>query len=291
MVARERLARGVCSTYPEAVALLSCWVIERARDGDATVEQLMRRRARACSRRDAGDGGRAGDARRGPGRGDVPRRAQARDAPPAGAVIPGRARVAARRRTSCAPGASGAPSRVANTGDRPIQVGSHFHFADVNAALEFDRAAARGFRLDVPAGTSVRFEPGVDARGRARRAGRRATRARALLEVTRRVSEIDRERYAQLYGPTTGDRVRLADTDLWLEVEEDRLRRRRRGGVRRRQDDPRVDAPGHRDARRRRARRSSSRTRSCSTTGASSRPTSGSATDGSSRSARPATRT
>ena len=50
--------------------------------------------------------------------------------------------------------------RVMNTGDRPIQVGSHFHFADVNAALAFDREAAAGFRLDVLAGTSVRFEPG-----------------------------------------------------------------------------------------------------------------------------------
>lgn len=52
--------------------------------------------------------------------------------------------------------------RVSNTGDRPIQVGSHFHFADTNDALSFDRAAARGFRLDVPAGTGVRFEPGID---------------------------------------------------------------------------------------------------------------------------------
>jgi urease subunit beta len=50
---------------------------------------------------------------------------------------------------------------VENTGDRPIQVGSHFHFADVNAALAFDRDQAQGFRLDVPAGTGVRFEPGV----------------------------------------------------------------------------------------------------------------------------------
>jgi urease subunit beta len=50
---------------------------------------------------------------------------------------------------------------VTNTGDRPIQVGSHFHFADVNDALEFDRAAASGTRLDIPAGTSVRFEPGL----------------------------------------------------------------------------------------------------------------------------------
>ena len=49
---------------------------------------------------------------------------------------------------------------VANTGDRPIQVGSHYHFAEANPALRFDRAAARGHRLDIPAGTSVRFEPG-----------------------------------------------------------------------------------------------------------------------------------
>jgi urease subunit beta len=49
---------------------------------------------------------------------------------------------------------------VANTGDRPIQVGSHFHFAEANAALAFDREAALGRRLDIPAGTAVRFEPG-----------------------------------------------------------------------------------------------------------------------------------
>src|SRR5437879_2552198 len=50
--------------------------------------------------------------------------------------------------------------RVANTGDRPIQIGSHFHFFEVNTALDFDRAAARGFRLNIPAGTAIRFEPG-----------------------------------------------------------------------------------------------------------------------------------
>ena len=49
---------------------------------------------------------------------------------------------------------------VANRGDRPVQVGSHYHFAETNPALAFDRAAARGFRLDIPAGTAVRFEPG-----------------------------------------------------------------------------------------------------------------------------------
>lgn len=60
---------------------------------------------------------------------------------------------------------SGRPTitlRVGNTGDRPIQVGSHFHFYEVNAALDFDRHLAKGMRLDIPAGTAVRFEPGDD---------------------------------------------------------------------------------------------------------------------------------
>ena len=50
--------------------------------------------------------------------------------------------------------------KVANTGDRPIQVGSHYHFAETNEALDFDRTITRGFRLDIPSGTAVRFEPG-----------------------------------------------------------------------------------------------------------------------------------
>ncbi len=50
--------------------------------------------------------------------------------------------------------------RVSNTGDRPVQVGSHFHFFETNESLAFDRAASRGFRLNIPAGTAVRFEPG-----------------------------------------------------------------------------------------------------------------------------------
>lgn len=58
---------------------------------------------------------------------------------------------------------AGRPTRqinVANTGDRPIQIGSHFHFYEVNPALEFDREQTKGMRLDIPAGTAVRFEPG-----------------------------------------------------------------------------------------------------------------------------------
>lgn len=57
-------------------------------------------------------------------------------------------------------GREGVSFSVANTGDRPIQVGSHFHFFEVNRALRFDRSMARGMRLDIPAGTAVRFEPG-----------------------------------------------------------------------------------------------------------------------------------
>ena len=57
-------------------------------------------------------------------------------------------------------GRAGCNLVVANSGDRPVQVGSHFHFFEVNAALQFDRAQARGMRLDIAAGTAVRFEPG-----------------------------------------------------------------------------------------------------------------------------------
>ena len=59
------------------------------------------------------------------------------------------------------PGAARTELEVTNTGDRPVQVGSHFHFAQANRALRFDRAAAHGHRLDIAAGTAVRFEPGI----------------------------------------------------------------------------------------------------------------------------------
>jgi urease subunit beta len=75
-------------------------------------------------------------------------------------VIPGEL-IAADGEIELNPGRERVTVRVENTGDRPIQVGSHFHFADTNAALDFDRSAATGFRLDVPAGTGVRFEPGL----------------------------------------------------------------------------------------------------------------------------------
>lgn len=75
-------------------------------------------------------------------------------------MIPGELRVAPGT-IDLAAGRERRTLEVLNTGDRPIQVGSHFHFADVNQALRFDRPAADGFRLDLPAGTSMRFEPGL----------------------------------------------------------------------------------------------------------------------------------
>jgi len=76
-------------------------------------------------------------------------------------VIPGEI-VVGEEPVQLTPGRERRRITVLNGGDRPVQVGSHFHFADVNSALEFDRAPTRGFRLDIAAGTSVRFEPGME---------------------------------------------------------------------------------------------------------------------------------
>ena len=110
---------------------------------------------------------------------------------------------------------------LGNTGDRPVQVGSHYHFFEVNDALDFDREAARGMRLNIPAGTSVRFEPGeekevdlVEFAGERVVLGHQGQGEPMSLSIPRRT-------YADLYGPTTGDRVRLADTELIIEVEKD----------------------------------------------------------------------
>ena len=76
-------------------------------------------------------------------------------------MIPGQVEVAGGD-LELSPGRRRVVLTVVNAGDRPVQVGSHFHFAEANPALAFDRAAARGTHLDVPAGPSVRFEPGVE---------------------------------------------------------------------------------------------------------------------------------
>ncbi|GAB5366867.1 hypothetical protein AAMO2058_001180700 [Amorphochlora amoebiformis] len=133
--------------------------------------------------------------------------------------------------------------RVTNTGDRPIQVGSHYHFIETNKQLSFNREAAYGRRLNIPSGTSVRFEPGeskvvtlCDIAGEKNVvSGNLLTNGKAsperLTEVMEEVKKrgfahdpsqavsgdphiISRLNYCALYGPTTGDRVRLADTTL-----------------------------------------------------------------------------
>jgi len=141
--------------------------------------------------------------------------------------------------------------QVTNTGDRPIQVGSHYHFIETNKALVFDRAKSYGYRLNVPSGSSVRFEPGdskavtlVEIAGNKRVvSGNRLVNGIAspdrLPEVMDRVKKggfghaetdktvpgqplvMSREHYADLFGPTIGDKVRLGDTCLVAEVEQD----------------------------------------------------------------------
>lgn len=146
-----------------------------------------------------------------------------------------------------------------------FQVGSHYHFSEANRQLAFDRVLALGKRLDIPAGTAVRFEPGesktvtvVRIGGHQRVTGGNNlfkaafgdalsfkelildtnaidTYARKIVELgfshlqqndltppeTIPPAEISREAYASIFGPTTGDRIRLADTSLWIQVEKD----------------------------------------------------------------------
>lgn len=148
--------------------------------------------------------------------------------------------------------------KVTNGGDRPIQVGSHYHFGETNKALKFDRELALFRRLDIAAGTSVRFEPGdvktvtlVDIGGNKRVTGGNnlinnvwsklidqsskdevirnmvnrgfghAKQEGAIVSTEVKGFEMSRETYASMYGPTTGDKVRLGDTALWVEIERD----------------------------------------------------------------------
>jgi urease subunit alpha len=126
---------------------------------------------------------------------------------------------------------------VVSTGDRPVQVGSRMHLPQANAALKFDREAAHGHRLDIPAGTAVRFEPAVaqqvslvplsgsrEAHGLTLNPPGRWTRDERSREEQRTpMRELSRARHAALFEPTTGgDRIRLTDTDLFVEITEDR---------------------------------------------------------------------
>ena len=163
MVARRRLERGVKLNFPEAIALITDAVVEGARDG-RSVADLMEAGAHVLKPDQVMEGVADMIA-------DVQVEATFPDGtklvtvhePIRGAkgakVKPGEI-MAAPGEIEINAGATAIALQVANTGDRPIQVGSHYHFAETNPALRFDRDKARGHRLDIAAGTAVRFEPG-----------------------------------------------------------------------------------------------------------------------------------
>lgn len=164
-LAKERKARGLKLNYPEAIAYISSELLELARDGHSVTE-LMSMGAQMLTSEDVMDG--------------VPEmihEIQLEATFPDGTklvtvhdpicangkLIPGEV-LTQPGEIELNAGKDTAQIVVSNTADRPIQVGSHFHFFEVNKALKFNRALAYGMRLDIPAGTAVRFEPGESKR-------------------------------------------------------------------------------------------------------------------------------
>ncbi len=163
VLARERQAAGLRLNHPEAVAILADWVLEEARRG-AGVTDLMQRGRLVLSADDVLDGV-----------APLVPEVQMEATFPDGTKLVTIHHPIPVDSTVLVPGEVRGPDdpveinagrpvlslRVENSGDRPIQVGSHYHFAEANPALDFDRVAARGHRLDIAAGTAVRFEPGI----------------------------------------------------------------------------------------------------------------------------------
>ena len=162
IVARRRLERGVKLNHPETIALITDFVVEGARDG-RSVAELMEAGAHVVSADQVMDGIASMIH-------DIQVEATFPDGtklvtvhnPVRGAddkVIPGEV-LAEPGEILMNEGRETITLDVANSGDRPIQVGSHYHFFETNPALKFERKKARGMRLDIAAGTAVRFEPG-----------------------------------------------------------------------------------------------------------------------------------
>jgi urease subunit gamma/beta len=162
LLAERRKARGLKLNYPEAVAYISAAVLEGARDG-LTVAELMARGTELLGPDDVMDGV-----------AEMIHEVQVEATFPDGTKLvtihhpiarknqlaPGEVRPLEAAPIEINAGRATLTVEVANTGDRPIQVGSHYHFYETNPALVFDREQTRGYRLNIPAGTAVRFEPG-----------------------------------------------------------------------------------------------------------------------------------
>lgn len=247
-LAKERRSRGVKLNYPETIAYISSEIAEMARDGK-TVAELMQEGRKLLSADDVMDGvaEMIHEIQVEATFPDGTKLVTVHDPIPAKqALIPGE--VLTEDGTICLN--EGRPTveiSVTSTADRPIQVGSHIHFFEVNKRLRFDRKAAWGMRPDIPSGTAVRFEPGETKTVRLVKIG--GTRegyglnglvngsfddftvrdtafaqpkGRAFWDWrTRQMIELSRRDCAQMYGPAMGDRVRLGDTSLLIEVEKD----------------------------------------------------------------------
>ena len=172
-VARRRRERGLLLNYPEAVAVLTAWVLEAARDG-MSVAAIMSAGCDVLDTSDVIEGVEVlvdelqAEATFPDGTKLVTLHGPIQPAPLAPGAVDDRAArlvpgeiLLGEGDVVLLEGRDLASLTVLNTGDRPVQVGSHFHFAEANEALQFDREMAVGKRLAVPAGTSVRFEPGI----------------------------------------------------------------------------------------------------------------------------------
>lgn len=284
-LAQKRLARGLRLNYTESVALVATQILEFVRDGDKTVADLMDLGKQILGRRQVlpavphlldtvqvegtfPDGTKLITVHdvicREDGNLELALHGSFLPVPPLekfshieedkcpGEVICGNENIVINR------GRKAVILKVTNTGDRPIQVGSHYHFIEANPFLVFDRRKAHGMRLNIPAGTATRFEPGetksvtlVSIGGRkVIRGGNSfadgpiddATCSVAMETLSSRqirnleevgasagitgesltfTKVISREAYANIYGPTTGDKIRLGDTNLYAEIERD----------------------------------------------------------------------
>jgi urease subunit gamma/beta len=165
-LARKRRARGLKLNYPEAVALITDEILEGARDG-RSVADLIGWGSTILSTEDVMPGIATmlpilqveGVFPDGTKLVTVHEPIRAREGAAADSLEPG-AILPAEGTIELAAGRPRVTLDVVNTGDRPVQIGSHYHFFEVNRALDFDRAVALGHRLDIPAGTAIRFEPG-----------------------------------------------------------------------------------------------------------------------------------